>query len=381
MEKGKIRVLEMIDDASLGGGQIHVLLLAKYLDKTKFDVSVACEESGYLVDEVKKLGLPLVSVQMDNRFRPKTLKKVFSLLGGENFDVLHTHGGTAGFWGRIPALISRRPQVRIHSYHGIHYLHTRSARNSFFRFVDKSLLPLTDKVICVCRSDYEKGLVSGVVTVEKGEIILYGIEMERFRPGGGASSLRSQFGAADSSIVFGNVGRLHAQKGQKYLLEAFCEVKKKHPSAHLWIIGWGELKSELERMVSLLGIGDSVRFLGSRTDIPELLSAIDVFVLPSLWEGQPISLLEAMVSSKPIIASSVDGISDILIDGENALLVPPADPGKLASAMARVMTDAGLRQRLADCARRTAADNFSAEKMAEKIGNLYSRLREGKLYG
>ncbi|MEP9411063.1 MAG: glycosyltransferase family 4 protein [Candidatus Brocadia sp.] len=369
----KIRVLEMIDDASVGGGQVHVLTLAKHLDCGKFEVSIACKGLGFLVDEAGKLGINTISVTMDNRISLKTFREVTQLLRLSNFDILHTHGGTAGFWGRIGAFIAGRPVVRIHSYHGMHYLSKNHTFPPHLRVIDQLLLSLTDKVVCVCPSDYRKGLEAGIVNEKKGVIIQYGIEMEKFQNLRRREALRAQYGLDESTLLFGNVGRLHVQKGQRHLLEAFRIVKGKLPHVRLWIIGEGELKYELEKFAQDLGIYDSVYFLGARTDVHELLSAIDVFVLPSLWEGQPISIMEAGAAGKPIIATNIDGIADILTNEKNALLVPVKDPDALAAAMVRLFEDTVLRNYLSASIKSKISDNFTVEKMTKQIGELYQK--------
>ena len=370
----KIRVLEMIDDASIGGGQVHVLMLAKYLDREKFEVSIACEGQGFLVDEARKLDIDVIPVSMDNRIRLKTFRKVSRIFRKSDFDILHTHGGTAGFWGRISSFFTGKPIGRIHSYHGMHYLSKNYAFPSYLRVTDQLLLCLTDKVICVCPSDYKKGLEAGIVNKKKGILIQYGIEKERFQNIGRRDVLRTKYGLNESIILFGNVGRLHVQKGQRYLLEAFQAVKSKYPNVHVWIIGEGELLCELIKLAHDLGIHDSVQFLGARTDIPEILSAMDIFVLPSLWEGQPISIMEAGAAGKPVIATNIDGIADILIDGKNALLVPVKDSNALAAAMMRMVEDSGLRNHLSVSVKATVSDDFTVEKMAKKIGDLYQEI-------
>ena len=371
MSVKKIRVLEMIDDASIGGGQVHVLMLAKYLDRGKFEVGIACKGQGFLVDEAGKLDIDTISVSMDNHISLKTLREVAQMFRRSNFDILHTHGGTAGFWGRIGAFVAGRPIGRIHSYHGMHYLSKNHAFPRHLRVIDRLLLCLTDKVICVCPSDYRKGLEAGIVSKKKGVIIHNGIEIKRFQNLKERKALRTQYGLDGSAIVFGNVGRLHVQKGQRYLLEAFQAVKSRQPHARLWIIGEGELKCELEKLAQELGIHGSVHFFGARTDVHELLPAIDAFVLSSLWEGQPISILEAGAAGKPVIATNIDGIADILVNEKNALLVPAKDPNALAAAMMRLIEDTGLRNYLSASMKTTISDNFTAEKMTKRIGDLY----------
>ncbi|MBE7446938.1 MAG: glycosyltransferase family 4 protein [Planctomycetia bacterium] len=374
MPTKKIRVLEMIDDASIGGGQVHVLMLAKYLDREKFEVSIACNGQGFLVDEARKLGIDTISVSLENRVTLKSFREVTRIFRRGNFDILHTHGGTAGFWGRICTLVAGRPIVRIHSYHGMHYLSKNYAFPRHLRMIDQLLLCLTDKVICVCASDYKKGLGAGIVKKGKGVIIQNGIEIEKFQHFKRRKSLRAEYGLDESAIVFGNVGRLHVQKGHRYLLEAFQAVKGKYPNVHVWIIGEGELLPELIKLAHDLGIHGSVQFLGARTDIPDILSAIDIFVLPSLWEGQPISIMEAGAAGKPVIATNVDGIADILTDGENTLFVPAKDLNSLAAAMMRMIEDSELRNHLSASIKATVSDGFTVEKMAKKMGDLYHEI-------
>ena len=157
----KLRVLEMIDDASIGGGQVHVLMLAQYLNREAFEVSIACAGEGFLADEARKLGIKVIPVSIDNRIRLKTFREVIRIFRTSDFDILHTHGGTAGFWGRIGAFFTGKPTVRIHSYHGMHYLTKNYSFPGRLRMMDQLLLFLTDKVVCVCLSDYQKGLDAG----------------------------------------------------------------------------------------------------------------------------------------------------------------------------------------------------------------------------
>jgi len=367
----KIRVLEMIDDASIGGGQVHVLMLAKHLSRETFEVSIACAGQGFLADEARELGIEVIPVSMDNRIRFKTFRDVIRIFRTSDFDIVHTHGGTAGFWGRIGSLFAGKPIGRIHSYHGMHYLTKNYSFPRRLRMMDQLLLSLTDKVICVCLSDYRKGLAAGIVSKKKGVIIHYGIEKERFQTSGHREALRNKYGLDESDLIFGNVGRLHVQKGQRYLLEAFQLVKNRHSHTRLWIIGEGELKDELEKLSQDLGIHESVHFLGARTDVHELLSAIDIFILPSLWEGQPISIMEAGAAGKPVIATNIDGIADLLDNEKNALLVPVKDAHSLAMAMMRLIEDAGLRNRLSAAIQATISESFTVENMAKNMGDLY----------
>ena len=366
----RIRVLEMIDEASLGGGQMHVLLLAKHLDKSEFDVTIATEQNGFLVEEAMKIGIQTVAVSMSNDFSLRTVLRAKRLFEGNNYDILHTHGGTAGFWGRAAALLHRSPRIRIHTYHGLHYLGDGSNVRRF-QFADRLMLLFTTKIVCVCKSDASKAVAAKVTTEKKTVVINNGIEVGRFGFREKRESIRSALGVGDGDFVYGNVGRLHKQKGQETLLRAFKEVALRRPKVHLWLVGEGEILGELQSLAKQLEITSQVRFLGARTNVAELLSAIDAFVLPSLWEGQPIALLEAMASETPVIASNVDGIPEIVENRESGLLVTVRNVDSLAAAMNELVAKPGLCKSLARRGRERIVDEFTAQRMALGMADLY----------
>jgi glycosyltransferase involved in cell wall biosynthesis len=376
----KLRVLLAIDDASLGGGQMHVLLLAKYLSKYSFDVEIATESTGWLVDEAKKLDIVSHQIMISNSFTWQSFTSIYQLLKSHQFDILHTHGGTAGFWMRLVAARLKTQPKLIHTYHGLHYLNFSQASNraiyqqfkgEVFRLIDRFLVPYTDKIICVCRSDYDRAIAVGIAIPERTSIVYNGIETDKFTKyidNKQPDKSNHLFGIAPTEFVFGNVGRLHVQKGHKFLLQAFANVDAR---ARLAIVGDGELRDELIELADELQISDRVSFLGTRADIAEFLSAIDVFVLPSLWEGQPIALLEALAMGKPCIASSVDGIPEIIKNGINGYLVNPTDVNELTKIMNLAIANPELLQKSA--ASRTAPidPKFFAQNMAAEIANIY----------
>lgn len=381
----KLRVLLAIDDASLGGGQMHVLLLAKYLSRDNFDVELATESKGWLVDEIKKLDIVVHQIAISNNLMWQSFDRIHQLLKSQKFDILHTHGGTAGFWIRLVAAgLKKRPTI-IHTYHGLHYLNISQTsikvikqkfKRAIFKQIDRFLLIYTDRIICVCRSDYDKAIAVKVAVTAQTSIIYNGIEIDKFASPQAdkaahnklQDSARQIFGIDPTEFVFGNVGRLHEQKGHKFLLQAFARVTNR---ARLAIVGDGELRNELVILADKLKIRDRVSFLGARSDIHEFLTAIDVFVMPSLWEGQPIALLEALASGKPCIASDVDGIPEIITDGVNGYLVEPRDIDKLASMMNATIEDPDLLERFSNSGVSAISPKFLAHNMAMAIAGIY----------
>ncbi len=373
----KLRVLLAIDDASLGGGQMHVLLLAKYLCKVDFEVEIATEADGWLVDEAQKLNLTLHQIAISNKVTWQSFLQIHQLLKHRQFDVLHTHGGTAGFWIRLVATVLRKRPVIVHTYHGLHYLNIlekagqavrQKVKRTVFKLIDRLLLSYTDRIICVCKSDYDKAIAAGVAAIDRTSIIYNGIEVDKFSRSIDRLIARKIFNLDPTEFVFGNVGRLHEQKGHKFLLQAFAKMST---DARLVVVGDGEIRDELTILVDQLEIKDRVSFLGARADIHEFLSAIDVFIMPSLWEGQPIALLEALAIGKLCIASAVDGIPEIIVDGVNGYLVSPKDVAGLATAMDLAIKDPELLWNSSNRKISELDPKFLAKNMATEIASIY----------
>jgi glycosyltransferase involved in cell wall biosynthesis len=380
----KLRVLLTIDDASPGGGQMHVLLLAKYLHGDNFDVEIATAATGWLVDEARKLDLNLHQIEISNQLTWQSYQRIRQLFAAHKFDVVHTHGGTAGFWMRLATIGLKERPTMVHTYHGLHYLHISAGalgailqliKSIIFRQIDRFLLAYTDRIICVCQSDYDRAVAVKVAQPAHTSIVYNGIEIEQFATPLVGDSLsvenrdtaRHRFGFGPSEFIFGNVGRLHKQKGHEFLLHAFTKLNNR---ARLAIVGDGELRYKLIELAEELQINDRVIFLGARTDIYEFLSAIDVFVMPSLWEGQPIALLEALASGKPCIASAVDGIPELIADGVNGYLVAPKNIAELTQTMDRAI-EHPLTLTPFFSAGEGGSPQFVAQYMATEIANIY----------
>ena len=370
-----IRVLEIIDEASIGGGQMHVLLLSKYLQRENIEVAIATEVTGWLVNQAQILDIPTYAIAISNKLTWQSFQNIYQLLKTQKFDVVHTHGGTAGFWGRlVAASLQNRPKI-IHTYHGLHYLNTAQTKSlkqkiktAIFQKIDQLLLSITDQIICVCRSDYEKAIAAKVASPSKTSIVYNGIEIDKFSYPLDQETARKIFDTAPTEFVFGNVGRLHEQKGHKYLLQAFDKVADR---ARLVIVGDGELRDELMMLADELQISDRITFLGARSDIHEFLSAIDVFIMPSLWEGQPIALLEALAMGKPCITTDVDGIPEIIANGVNGYLVKPKDIAGLTQVMNKAIDNPEILQQFANTGVNTITEKFLAPNMAKAIAEIY----------
>jgi glycosyltransferase involved in cell wall biosynthesis len=374
----KIRVLEMIDRPFLGGGQMTVLGLAKNLNREKFEVSICSAGGGVLVDEAGKYNIPHFAVTLSKRFNRRTFKKVSAILKENRIDVLHTHGGIAGFYGRWAAKKSGTPVI-IHTLHGIHYLHSQNPLLiRGYIFLERYFSGFTDAVVVVSEANREVALKHRLAPSSKIILIRNGINIEIFREKGSPGKKLKDFGFELSRPVIGTVARLDHPKGVIYLLKAAKLILRAYPGAMILIVGGGPLRDQLERKARSLGIKNHVFFLGERTDVPELLSLFDVFVLPSLWEGLPYALVEAAALERPIVATDIDGVREVIQDGQTGLLVSPKQPEELAGAVCRLLGNKEQASTLGSKARELITPQYALARMVEETQDLYLRVKQAK---
>jgi len=376
----KIRVLEVINEPTMGGGQSHLLLLTKGLDKKRFQVIVASSSNGPFIEELNKNGIRHISVKMRGKLNFQAVFSTARLVRKEKIDILHTHGGVAGLSARIGALIGRSPII-IHTLHGIHYLNYKNRFLKWlFIYLERFFSLFTEAIILVSDSDKEKGVINKLAKKEKMRVIKNGIEFSEFQKKIDVLAKKKALGIDPSWPLIGTVARLHRQKGHIYLLKAAKKVIKALPQTRFLIIGDGPLRKDLEKYQKELRLEKNVIFLGARRDIPELLLIIDLFALPSLWEGLPLTLLEAVASSKPVVATDVDGNREIIEDERTGILVPPRNPEWFANAIIKFLKDKDYCYQLAQEGKKSVINKFSASKMVEQTEKLYLELYEKKFF-
>ncbi|MBN1222368.1 MAG: glycosyltransferase family 4 protein [Candidatus Aminicenantes bacterium] len=370
-------VLELIDRPFLGGGQINLLSLAEGLDPKLFTVSVCTGEKGPLVDALKRQGIPHFPVFFSKRFRQKTVSDLVSLIQRHRFDVLHTHGGVAGLYGRLAVRRSGLSPVVVHTLHGIHYLHYRNfVLKHLFILQEKYLSRFTDAVIFVCDADRDKGRQWRLVPEDRQVVVKNGLDFSLYESEARKDPDGMLMDRDASNPIVGTIARLHRQKGISYLLKAAAIIRNDFPDLKVRIVGGGPLRSRLERLARSLGLYETVFFLGERKDVPSLLSRFDVFVLPSLWEGLPYSVLEAAALGKPVVATDVDGVRELIRHDETGLLVPPGKTGAMADAVKRLLDDRQYALQLGRNLRDDIRSRFTLDRMVSQVQDLYIRLLE-----
>ncbi|OGD19473.1 MAG: hypothetical protein A2W03_00970 [Candidatus Aminicenantes bacterium RBG_16_63_16] len=375
---GKIKIIEMIDKPSLGGGQTALLLLARGLDRQTFEIAVSSADGGPLVDEARRAGLRHIPIAPGPRLSLKPAAALARILEAEETGILHTHGGYAGLYGRLAARRARTPVV-VHTLHGIHYLHYRNpALRLFSIWQERFLSRTTDALVLVCQSDLARAKKYRLASLKKLVVIPNGLDAG---PAGGSPSapeLGVAPGLEPGGPVIGTVARLHRQKGIIHLLRAAPRILGAVPGSRIVVVGDGPLGGEFRRRAAAMSLGGRLIFLGERHDARSIMSLFDVFVLPSLWEGLPFVLVEAASLRKPIVATAVDGVPEVIDHGKTGLLVRPGDAGALADAVIVLLSDKARAAKMAAAAKALIPPRFPLRRTIEQHQSLYLRLYRQK---
>lgn len=372
----RIKVLVLLTSSAGGAGE-HAYQLCRDIDDERFEVTAAFGP-GYPLDaDFAKLEQRVELVSFARTISPLTnlrgMFQVWRLMRRERFDVLFTSCSIAGFFGRIAAACAGLP----HRVHIIQVYASRpfqpAWRRLFYRQVERVLDRMTHRYVAVSSAVKRYGVETGLMTPDKVEVIYNAAELDPVAPGARAS-IRAEFAIPDGARVVGTLGRYEEQKGLTYMIGAAARLGDAHTDVHFLIVGDGPLRPQLEERARTLGIADRVHFTGWRQDVPELLSAMDVFCLASLWETFGIVLAEAMLAELPVVASAVDGIPEVVNEGETGFLVPPADEQALAEQLKVLLGDPERARELGRAGRGRALERFSVRAMVTGYESLVTRL-------
>jgi len=369
-----INVLHIIGTLEIGGAENQLVTLAPVLGSGHYSTHVCClYHEGVQANTLRAKGIHVVSLNMRMRYWPIAIYKLFRLIKRLKPGVVHTHLYEAGIWGRIVAKIAG-VSVIITTEHGMtlwkkrHHLIIEGFVNRF-----------TDRMIAVSEDIRQRRIRDEGVSPDKIIMIPNAVDIVRFGVTDSRERVRRELGLETSALVIGTVARLVTAKRLDNLLEAAQMVCKAFPQARFLIIGDGPLRDELEHQAVNLGLAPQhVLFLGSRQDIPELLSAMDIFALSSEREGLPVSLLEAMAASRPVVITRVGGIPQVIQDRHNGLLVSPHDPKAIAGAILALAEDSTLCGSIAREGYRTVEAQYSINVVGQQIVALYDGLLKKK---
>ena len=362
-----MRIVELVNSLTAGGAERMAASLALNLQSRGASVQIVClRDLGNMPipeERFQEAGIELVPLLKNDGFSTKAMRTLVERIREWKTDVVHTHNPLVHHYGAMAGRLGGARAV-VTTVHGISTLTMATWAKGLFW---ASCL-MTDRMVGVCPAVGETLRNRYLLEKEKTTVINNGIELEQF--------LRVKPRSADGRFVFGTVGRLVPVKDQRTLLEAFATVYRGNPRCRLEILGDGELREDLEKHARVLGVGEAVCFRGFSRDIAGFLGRLDTFVMSSLSEGLPLTVLEAMAAGLPIVATSVGGVVRLVEDAGCGWLCPPAQPTALANAM-RMAMDTKERVSMGEQGRVTVLRDYSLAKMTADYENLFAEILNG----
>jgi glycosyltransferase involved in cell wall biosynthesis len=387
-----LKVLHPITRLIIGGAQENTMLTADYHTHLpefagKYQVDIVSGPQtgpeGSLIEEVRQRGTNLaIMPELRREVSPtndlKAVWKLRQMMIDGKYDIVHTHSSKAGVLGRVAAKWAGVPLV-IHTVHGWSFHeHMSDRKKNFYVALEKVGYRNGDAMIVVSPKDIDKGLVEGIGRREDYTVIRSGIELDRFgQPYVPPAETRQSLGIPADALVVGSVTRLSEQKDPLTLIDALAQVHQARPGVWSVIVGDGALRPQVEARIAHYGLTGRILLTGLRRDVPELMSAFDVFVLSSLWEGLPRVLPQAMATGLPIICTRADGSAEAITNGINGFLVEPQSAEKIAKKAILLIDDDNLRRNMGAAGKKQVA-MFDARKMVQDIDQLYTSFLKQK---
>ncbi|KHE91354.1 MAG: glycosyltransferase [Candidatus Scalindua rubra] len=365
----KTNVVHLVEKLGIGGLERVLTTIALNLNREKYSVSVWClSKGGFFADKLIEEGVDVKILSISTSRNPVGIYKLYKLLKYHKIDLIHTHAYSAGTIGRISAFLAGVSVIISHNHSVYDYY------NKYYHFVERLLSLITDRIICV--SDIVRKFANETQRINPERLITIhnGINNISADSGKSINTLKEEFGILPGHTVIGTVTHMEEHKGIIYLIQSASYLLRSRKDLIFLLVGDGEQEEELETLCVDLNIEKNVIFTGERSDIPEILSLIDIFILPSIREGLGLSILEAMACGKPIIATTVGGIPEVVKDGVNGILVLPKEPEALHDAIVELLDDKGKREVMGLNSKRIYAESFNFRTMVDRIEELYDLL-------
>jgi glycosyltransferase involved in cell wall biosynthesis len=380
----RIRVMRIITRLNVGGPALHATLLTERLDPGRYESLLVAgtegpDEGNYLAlyqRSLKQLRiLPALGPEIRAGQDLLALIQLTRLMRRWRPDVVHTHMAKAGTLGRLAAQLAGVP-VRVHTYHGhVFKGYFSPAQTRRFLAIERWLARRTHRLFVVSEAVRSELVALGVGTPDTTAVVPVGLDLDRFnRSGGLRGQLRAELGLAPDTPLVGIVARLVPIKAHEVFLRAAALVASDRRDVVFLVVGHGERRAELERLASDLELGSRIRFLGWRADLDRIYADLDVVVLCSSNEGSPVALIEAMAAGRPVVATRVGGVPDLVEDEVSGCLVPPGDAAALARAVATLLREPDRRQAIGAAGQKRVVPSFGAERLLADIDALYREL-------
>jgi len=377
----KINLLYVITKLELGGAQKQLLSLISKLDRRRFNIFVFTAQEGLVLGEILSMGGVTLrrSKWLERPINPvKDIAAFFEIIWfirKNNIEIVHTHSSKAGILGRLAARFAKAKFI-CHTVHGWSFNDFQAPFvRRIFIALERLSARFSDKLIVVSCHDKQKGLINHIGEEAQYRLIRYGIDC--LESGSiGQDNIRQELGIDTADLVVGMVSCLKPQKAPWDFIRLAFLVNKKLPGVRFILAGDGVLYRRTRALINNFNLQERVILTGWRRDINRLLSAMDIFVLTSLWEGLPIAVLEAIVSGVAVVATNTGGIREVVIDGKTGFLVPPGDMQGMSERLVFLLNDVGLRRQMARNAKNNLDGNFTPMAMVKQNQDLYEEIRK-----
>ena len=370
--KQRLKVLHICDSLSVGGAERLILGMVEQMDRSRFEFHVCSLKvirNDYLRPDFERMGVPLYSVNAKRFYSLRTFQNIVRYVREHDIDIVHTQLTSADVVGRIVGAMTGRPVVSTLQNDPQDYNRERLDR----RWLERLTMHLCKPhLVAVSDRIREMFIKEWRVPVDALAVIYNAVSMEQYLhiPAGPPA------GEAEIGTTITTIGRLTTQKAQHHLLEAARIVLDQRPDTRFVIVGQGRLETSLKAQAQSLGISDQVTFTGPRRDIPDILAQADIFVLSSLWEGLPLTAIEAMASARAVVLTDVGGNRELVETGGNGLIVPPNDVPALAEALLALVNDPQRRIAFGYAARERVRVDFSIETVTRQYEALYETIAQ-----
>lgn len=383
-----LKTLQVTGNSAYGGAGYLVKLWCEFLLSRNWQVDVLATDPIWVSYLEEIPGLKVIKdIYIPRNIAPAkdlyALGQLLSLLRRERYDVVHTYTATPGFLGRIAARLVNVPVILHHEAGWTVTEFSSLGERILYTPLEYLAALASTKAICVSHAVKKQGHLLRIAPPHKLVVICNGIEPQPFitaTQNGGRECLRRELGFSNEHLLLGNTSRLSPQKNNNILIQAMAHLRLIIPDIPftLLLVGDGPDRQQLEGLIQALGLGEQIRLLGFRSDIPTFLAGLDIFVNPSLWEGLSISLLEAMAAARPIVTTSILPNAELIEHGVTGLLVPPKSPQHIARAIARFVQEPELSQCCGVAARQRVLEYYTIDRMFQETWDLYLNLLSEK---
>ena len=366
-----IKVLEVIRQGQIGGGESHILDLIAGFDRKYIEPIVMAFTSGHMIDTLTAQGITCYVIETQKAFDIKVQKEIKEIIRKENIQLIHAHGSRAASNMLWTSLRLNLPMI--YTVHGWSFHQDQPKPVQWARAMSEKLIcKLSKQTICVSESNRQSGIKA--FGLKNCTVIENGINLKRFDSNGTYSNIREELSIAQNDFIVGFIARITLQKNPLTFIKSIAIAHKENPQIKGLIIGEGDMEKDIKKYIKDNRLEKCIYTSPFRTDIPDILNAIDVYCLPSLWEGLSIALLEAMAMKKPIVVTPTDGTKEFIIHKKNGWIVDFNNPEELADSYIQYLKNPQWMHSHGEAARSIVKEKFNSQRVSDEVCDIYKNI-------